>query len=174
MVGSYKSKYIYTNFHNYFIKNKNFYRLKNNILPNSFFDYKVFVAADADNVDFIVIGQGEKKILWILNDQPEQEDFLQKISAAAKLELLKDVFLVRVSAETSTLSIQKFIKINFVTNIIVMGTLPNFLGLNFRTKKYEVKTFQGVKYLFTDDLSAISLNNNLKKDLWTAMQTMFL
>ncbi len=143
-------------------------------MPNSFFDYKVFVAPDSDNVDYLALGLGEKKILWILKDQLEQDDLLQKISAAAKLELPKDVFLVRISGETEALSVQKFIQLNFVTNIIVMGILPNFLGLNFRAKKYEVTNFQGVRYLFTDDLYAISLNNNLKKDLWIAMQTMLL
>ncbi len=146
--------------------------LKNNILPNSFFDFKVFVAPDASATHTEVLGAGKKHTLWVLKDEPSLEVILEKMLTAAKLDKLEDIFLLKI-LDNSPFALQHFIQSRAIRKVVFMGVSLPPLGINLQLPHYQVVEVGKVQYLTSHSLSKLNEEPSLKRDLWAAIQALF-
>lgn len=149
---------------------------KNDILSSDFIDFQIFAFPDGKNTSnqSTVMNQGSTLIVMPSTENEEsQVNFLSKILSAVKLELSKDVTLIKATPK------DRFSFINLKTKskidkVILFGIQPKHLGINIDIKAYIPTTFQDCTFLLAHDLGAIEADTNKKKALWTCLQDIYL
>ncbi|TNE55865.1 MAG: hypothetical protein EP344_13050 [Bacteroidetes bacterium] len=104
---------------------------------------------------------------------PAHTGFLEKILAAAGLNLEKDTLFAEIP-EQKPFSFLSVIREKQAERVLVFGVPPKQLGLQTNTRLYQPFSFYGVSFLFADALSVLAQNKTLKSQLWQALQLMFL
>ncbi|WP_373522621.1 hypothetical protein [Aquiflexum sp.] len=100
---------------------------------------------------------------------PNLHELLFKILNAVGCSL-KDIALASSEAMEST-SLTNVMSMN-PNKIIVFGNFRHDIMMH-KKSNYEIINYEGVEYLFADDLKILFENTNLKKSLWTELQVLF-
>jgi len=104
---------------------------------------------------------------------PEYTDFLKKILLAAGLDLENDTLLAELEAG-GDLSFMPLLKSKQAESVLVFGLAPKQLGLHLDCPRYQPLRFYGLRFLFADKLSVLEPDQTLKRNLWQALQQMYL
>ncbi len=149
---------------------------KNDISLDNFLDFQIFAPNDQNNESFDSDHSKEKTTLVIyepVNEHKELETFLTNILKAAKLDISKDVNLLKTTAESGF----SFIRLKTKTSIgkvLIFGIPPKKLGINLDLKLYTSLEFQGCIFLLADSLATIQSKVDKKRALWTCLQQIYL
>ena len=149
---------------------------KNDILSSSFLDFQIFAPSD-HKTEQIVPGQSNQFTSLVVY-QPEAkneelETFLSNILTAAKLDMSKDVFLLKTTIE-SGFSFSKMKTNATIEKVIIFGIPPGKLGINLDLQWYVPMTFQNRIFLLANSLSVIRSDVNKKRALWSCLQEIYL
>lgn len=121
-------------------------------------------------------GAFAKRVAVVIRDEsqsPENTDFLKKVLLAAGLDLEKDTLQLAIKHGESV-SFLPLAKTKQAERILVFGILPNQIGLHINCPLYEPVQFYGVELLFAHDLDELKPDTTLKRQLWQALQQLFL
>jgi len=100
-------------------------------------------------------------------------DFLEKVLQAAQLNLANDTLLAEIPAGEPR-QIAPDLQEKKPTHLLIFGISPAQLGLSIEIKPYQPTPFYGCIWLFADNLSILASDVTKKKQLWAALQQMFL
>jgi hypothetical protein len=149
---------------------------KNDISSSSFLDFKIFATSDQD-FEQIVPNQSQSFTTLVVYESDErQEDldtFLTNILAAAKLDLSKDVCILKTTTETAFSFIRLKTKVP-IEKVIIFGISPKNIGINLDLKLYKPMVFQNSIFLLADKLTLIHSDVNKKRELWNCLQEIYL
>jgi hypothetical protein len=146
-------------------------------LNNTFYDFTVYNIADSANLNEILSGTNERRILIaFLDEQREElEAFMTKIISAAKLQLEKDCLILRGPADKMNLpTFAKIKSVHKIEKAVLFGFAGRDLGFNIESPLYIPFEFNYCQFLFADKLSDIENSVERKKALWHGLQTLFL
>lgn len=144
-------------------------------LQRDFLDFEIYPEIKmAEGLNFIHKNNAKNTLVLIKDANSTNIEFLSKILTAIKFDIENDIILmeVRDNQEINFSELKKTISTN-IDNVILFGIKPERLHLQFRLPNYYKLTVNNIHYLGAEDLTAISKNNAKKKELWTALQTMF-
>lgn len=151
--------------------------IKNNPNALSYFmgeQIYVFKPKQTDNsIDFL--GSNNKQIVMLVHDVSNDylsttaEDMFVKLLAAVKLNM-QDVAIINTAKQVADWEIIRE-KLN-PQKVILWGVEPAFINLN--VDKYSVLAANDIDVLYADGLDTITTNVELKRQLWEALQKMFL
>lgn len=139
-------------------------------------DELIFITPERSATDF---SHGDfMRRVWVLAlEEPDfritNKTFLEKVLAAANLNLKKDTLFAEISA-SEPLHFSTDLKEKQPERVLVFGLQPAQLGLAIEAQLYKPVAFYGVEWLFADALSALELDKNRKTQLWSALKQMFL
>ena len=117
------------------------------------------------------------KVMVVLEAEEEEvllDGLLTNILAAIKIDLKKEVCLIKVKSSNQKFNIYKALKDLKVDKVICFGLAPNSLMLNFDSSFYQPIVQSGNTFLFVDSLASIENNKDYKKLLWNNLQSIFL
>jgi len=100
-------------------------------------------------------------------------DFLKEILKAIKYDLEQDTLTYFLDIFDKFSVISKDLN-DEIKEIILFGIEPTQLGLNFKAQLYRPFEHNGIQFLFTDKLSKIKENKQLKSALWKSLQEIFI
>ena len=115
-----------------------------------------------------------KKVWFIYcrdTDTGDHEAFMDKIAASIELSLASDVEVLKINADISLISL---LPDEPGQIIVAFGPTPRQLGLNLSDVLYEIIKVGHHTFLFSDSLSVISSDQRAKRDLWSALKSLFL
>ena len=120
-------------------------------------------------------GENLKHCIILLNTEAEiigasEEEFLYKILGAVKRQA-NDVLIANIK-DANQESIDALLAEHNHRHLIAFGLEK--LPIEANSDLYEISSISGKQYLLTDHLSDISQNQDKKKALWKALQSMFL
>ena len=143
------------------------------ILSNSFLDFKIIAITDTKVIIDQCNGNAQNGIFicYPITDEP-MVDFLAKILSAVKLDLNKDVLVLSKTTDNN-FSFSGFAKELGIQKAIFFGTAPQTIGLQINCPKYKPFELNDCLFLFGDELTKISANQQLKKLLWNALKEVF-
>lgn len=140
-----------------------------------FFEESLYKVEDLNkNIQHLFKGEANAKILVCYESaiSIELEDFLAKIFKAVKVDLEKEV--CQLNARGANLSWALIeAEYNF-QKILCFGLAPSQIGLNLQLKAYQPQTWEGKECLVAHKLADIQQDPQKKRQLWTALQQMFL
>ena len=149
---------------------------KNDISSSSFLDFKIFATSDQE-FEQIVPNQSQTfTTLVVFESDPNQEEldtFLANILTATKLDLSKDVCLLKTTVETSFSFSRLKTKVP-IEKVIIFGISPKIMGINLDLKLYVPMVFQSCIFLLADKLTLIQSDVNKKRELWACLQEIYL
>jgi len=142
-------------------------------MSNQFLDFKIINIADTNSMLTACTGSPEKGIFlcYQASDTP-MKPFLAKILAAVKLDLQTDVLTLEKTIDND-FSFSTLAKGQTIYRALFFGIAPKSVGLHLNFQKYQPFTINGCLYLFADDLKSISEKQELKRQLWGALQSIF-
>lgn len=148
-------------------------QIKNNIL-NSLFQENELISISSDfSAKERLVGEGKKEILILI---PESEatqtnlDLLSKILKAIKVDLEKDVFVLKIKP-TDRLNVQTIGRDSKFNQIFIFAENAHQLGFNITEKKYQELAWNGYRILLSDGLEKINSQDALKRALWAVLKT---
>lgn len=145
-----------------------------NILLPEFLNFDVYKITDNnDNINIIYNNDVRKTMILIKNSDEAHLEFLTKILAAVKYDISKDVLLMSIE-QKKQISLTNLIKDVDIDKVVLFDFVPKDIGLNCRLPNYFPLKMNEKTFLSADSLSQISKNKMKKKELWTALQKMFL
>lgn len=140
------------------------------------YDFKIFPLKDTSEVIKLARGNNQKGLLVII---PADEDtdagniFAGKILKAAGFSVPEDILLLALTKEDGFSLTAALTKME-ISNVIVFGFKPSFLGLNWNLPNYHPFPYAERNFLFADNLTKIMADVKLKGQLWKCLQIMFL
>ncbi len=140
------------------------------------YDFKIFPVRDTLEIINLATGGNQKKLLVIIpadEDTEEGNTFAGKILKAAGFTIPEDILLLKLTKKDGFSLISALSKMD-ISNIIVFGFKPSFLGLNWNLPNYHPFPFGERNFLFADSLTKIMGEVKLKGQLWKCLQMMFL
>ncbi len=142
-------------------------------MQHPFLDFKIIAVTDTKNLLQQCSGNAEKGVFICYPTTDEtMVDFLTKILSAVKLDLKKDVLVLSKTADNN-FSFSSFAKELGIEKAIFFGTIPQTIGLQVNCPKYKPFMLNDCLFLFGDELTAISANQQLKKLLWNGLKEVF-
>lgn len=126
-----------------------------------------------DNIDIIYNNDISNTIIFIKSSDKDHLDFLTKILGAIQFDITKDIVLIE-KLNTEKISLINIIKKYNINKIILFNIPQKDLGLSFQLPNYRPLKVNNSTFLLADSLNQISKNKVKKKELWTALQQMFL
>lgn len=121
-------------------------------------------------------GDYAKKVSVLVWEEPQalsNRDFLEKVLAAAQLDLTRDTLLAEIPGGEPR-AIAPDLQEHKPAYLLIFGLPPSQLGLAIEPQPYQPLNFLGYTWLFADKLSAIEVDKAKKTQLWTALKQMFL
>ncbi len=149
---------------------------QNDILNSNLLDFQIFAQLESEKLQKQAVGENEKKLLIVSNHNEngaELIQLLQKILAAVQHDLAKDCLHLQLQSNQQ-FSFTELCKNQDIQTGIFFGIIPQRAGLNFNFSAYQPLFFQEKTFLFAHDLKEINQQPSLKKQLWGALQAMFL
>ncbi len=142
-------------------------------MSNQFLDFKIINVADTNRILAACTGNPDKGIfLCYKAADKSMQPFLAKILSAVKLDLQADTLTLEKTADND-FSFSTLAKDQTIYKALFFGINPKTVGLHLNFQKYQPFTVNGCLYLFADDLKSISENQDLKRLLWGALQSIF-
>ena len=142
-------------------------------MKHPFLDFKIISLSDTQKLIGQCTGNADKGIFisYPTNDEP-MIDFLAKILSAVKLDLHSDVLILR-KTPNNDFSFSSFSQEINIQKVILFGIHPQAIGLQINYQKYHPIKLNDCLFVFADELTAISANQQLKKLLWNALKEVF-
>jgi hypothetical protein len=149
---------------------------ENDISLSGFLGFKIFATSDQEFKE--IASDQSKEFTSLVVYEPTAdievlEIFLSNILTAAKLDLSKDVCLLKITAETGFSYIKFKTKVP-IEKVILFGISPIKLGINLDLKLYTPMVFQNCIFLLADHLAIIQADVNKKRELWACLQKIYL
>lgn len=149
--------------------------------PVPFFDFPVVHVPDPVQWRPRLSGQNAQQVLIVFQHTGEAvalTTFLEKVLAAAKLDIQKDTFILTIAPEEAPSFIQLKQQIDF-QYFITFGIEPLRMGLAVAAPLYRPFVLDNVQLLFADDLQKIQAEREqggkqMSGELWRALKTLFL
>ena len=146
-------------------------KLTNLILNTDFFEGEIISINESEKQLSEIEGGGEKGLLIVIFRKEEaQIPFLEKVFSAIKMDLKKDLHLLKLEA-TSQFQLMELQKQLSFREVIFFGFDPRQCGLNLNWKSYHAINWNGLKLMTAEDLISLSGNENSKRALWNALKT---
>lgn len=142
-------------------------------MQHPFLDFKIIAVTDTKNIIDQCSGNAQKGIFICYPTSDETMiDFLAKILSAVKLDVKKDVLVLEKTPDND-FSFSGFGKELSIQKAILFGISPQTIGLQINYQKYQPFNLNNYQFLFVDELTTISANQQLKKLLWNALKAIF-
>ncbi len=146
-----------------------------------YLDFELFASADKQLQSSDLKGKGGRGIFIayeLSSSQKERLDYLNKILAAAKIDMEQDVNILAVPPESS-IQLKTTAFNSTPRYVLLFGVKPQQLGLNYVLPTYNPVTYQGTTYLWVDSLASIQEERLAGKNqkagaLWLALKQIFL
>ncbi|MBL7828349.1 MAG: hypothetical protein JNJ57_17085 [Saprospiraceae bacterium] len=120
-------------------------------------------------------GAYQKQVVVLALAEPESpvnKSFLDKVFAAANLDLGKDTLYVEVDPQTP---INCFAGVSPQPLYIIVFGLPMVqVGIKVQAQFYQPFSLSGTTWLFADPVSVLEPNRDKKGQLWAALKNLFL
>jgi len=140
------------------------------------FDYYDISQSDLVGLETRFLGENRKELLILVTADDAKDDNaikqLKAILSAIKYELEQDCAILAIEAEES-IPFQK-LPLDKTKQIISFGIPAMKMGLQIKEQKYNQLKILSIDLLFADSISAISTDVTKKKQLWNALQSLFL
>ncbi len=147
--------------------------MDNTLLPD-FLNFDIYkISNNNDNIGIIYNNDVRQTLILINKPDETHLDFLSKILGAIQYDITKDVLLIAIEQKTQ-INLTSILKNVDISKVILFDIAPNDVGLNCRLPNYFPLEINERSFLLADSLSQISKNKVKKKDLWIALQKMFL
>jgi len=150
--------------------------MENDILNLKFFDAQIFLRPEHKNKEKDQSSSNQAEVLVVYtksSSAKEHLELLSKILSAVNFDLQQDVQSVVLEKEENA-SFSGFRTNETLKNALIFGVSAGQLGLHFDYQLYAPIVCNGCRFLFADDLAAISADKSLKGKLWQCLQNMFL
>ena len=147
---------------------------KSNLIGDTSYKPK---ADSGEKIQIESLGENQSQVLFIVDDPthkflPDEEmELLTKLVAACKLSIA-DLALVNFNSHKC--NYKQFIDQFKPKKILIFGVKNAELELPFDIPHFQVQQFQQQLYLTAPSLTTFLNNTNLKKELWTSLQKLFL
>jgi len=149
---------------------------ENNILSGNFLDFDIFAVSD-QNLSLKGLDQSNQfNSLVVYTPEAENETeqkFLSNILGAVKLDMSKDVFLLKTTAKQG-FSFSRLKTVASFEKILLFGLEAKHLGIHLDLKPYQPMQFQSHTFLTAHPLAEIQADVNKKRALWTCLQEIYL
>ena len=145
-------------------------------MKTTFLDYQIFQTPELPEFSAQLDGNNTRQVLVGFFDEQsaEREEYLKKIMAAAKLNLLEDCLILRGSLDTKFPSFANLSNVHPIQKAVLFGINPLDLGLNLAIPMYQPLIFNKTAFLFVDKLSVIEPSKERREALWKCLQRLFL
>lgn len=144
-----------------------------NDIPNSqFFDF--YISLQNDDILGKVTGENLRNVLVALHPVPDDglKGFLAKILSAVEIDIDKDIALLNLDSSLP-ISLVPAAKSLDAKVLLVFGLNAHSCGMNLNLKPYQPLEHLGIQILLCDQLSELATNQQLKRQLWSALQQIF-
>lgn len=144
------------------------------VLVKEFLDFDVYPVNDFTKDDFK--GNNHQKTLIVLGIKSQtagNQQFLQKIIAAVKFNLIEDTLIYSFNQE-KPIPFATICQNYDIEKVLFFDINLKDLGLHIQLPKYQVITWNNLQLLNIDSLSKIEQDKRLKGGLWNALKAMFL
>ena len=142
-------------------------------LLSDFLNFDLYPLNDnLDDANTIYNNDARQTLIVIRNTDEQHLEFLSKILSAIKYDMTQDVVLIAINPDAA-IHLTQLTKTYDVFNILLFGIQPKDIGLNGQIPNYYPISINEKRILVADALAKISTNQSKKKDLWTALQRMF-
>ena len=124
------------------------------------------------------VSKNKSKLMILFNNEQSpylkrsEEALLQKILAAIQLTI-DDVELVNFN-NIRNINYIDLLKEKVLNQLISFGISLTELNLDIRLQKYKVEKIEGISVLLADTLDVLETDMERKKQLWRALQLMFM
>jgi len=145
-------------------------------LKHYFYDFEIYQSPSSDIPTEILTGGNQKKLLVVVEVDDftdENKAFLAKILGAVKYDMSNDASLL-VLQNGQPLAVNSLLHTDKYTNALIFGIKPKDIGLSIETFLYAPFSISGKKLLIGHSLEKIKSSTDLKKNLWTALQAIFI
>jgi DNA polymerase III psi subunit len=116
--------------------------------------------------------QPKQKVIILLNSlNPTDSELLSKILTAVQLDL-NSVDVIELD-KTKDLNLSQIFAQNSVNQLITFGIDLQKVSLDVKLTPYQILEKQGIKFIYSDSLSAIQNDVPKKKALWGSLKEMF-
>ena len=149
---------------------------ENDISFIGFLDFEVFAVPDKNSALLDTKNTSQKEILvFYFNEKndDELELLLKNILSAAKLDFEKNIALFKLTTQQKYSSSDLFKKLS-VKDVLMFGTVPSNLGINYSITPYQPLKIKNKRLLQVDSLEEIKTNVEKKKALWSCLKEMYL
>jgi hypothetical protein len=144
--------------------------INNNIEPSAvFYDFKVYKVQE-DSAWEEGLTRDRSIVVLLKGANSADLDLLSKIFQAVGKNLAEEVCVINT---TITIPYKKLTELFELKKVLVFGFTPEEFGLHLNVNIYQTLVFQGVQFLFSDELETIASNLPKKKQLWGQLQAMF-
>lgn len=145
-----------------------------NVLLPDFLNFDLYkINNNSDNINIVYNNDTRKTMILLKKSDEEHLEFLSKILSAVQYQITKDVVLITIEQETKT-SLTNMMKNINISTIVLFDITPKDISLNYNLPKYFPLKINEKTLLLVDSLNQISKNKIKKKELWTALQKVFL
>ena len=145
-----------------------------NTLLSDFLNFDIYqLQNNADNLEIIHDNNARHTLILMNSKDKEQLDFLGKILKAVQYDITQDVLLISLPQETQ-IDLTKMMRDVDISSILLFGIPLSKVGIHYNLPNYRPITINSTTYLLAEQLGQISKNQMKKKELWTALQKVFL
>jgi DNA polymerase III psi subunit len=138
------------------------------LLKNEF----VVVGEDIPQEKAIQYYQPKQKVIVLVNQlNPTDSELLGKILGAVKLDL-QSVDIIELD-KNQEVNLSKIFVQKSVNQLVTFGIDLSKVNLDVKLTPYQVLENQGVKFIYSDSLTAIQNDVPKKKALWGSLKEMF-
>ena len=115
----------------------------------------------------------KQKVVVILSSlNPMDSELLGKILGAVKLDL-QSVDIIELD-KNSSINLSQIFTQKFVNQVITFGVDLSKVGIDIKLMPYQILENQGIKFIYSDSLTAIQNDIPKKKALWGSLKEMFM
>jgi hypothetical protein len=145
-----------------------------NTLLSDFLNFDIYqLQNNADNLEIIHDNNARHTLILMTSKDKEQLDFLGKILKAVQYDITQDVLLISLPQETQ-IDLTKMMRDVDISRVILFGIPLKDIGIHYNLPNYRPVTINSKTFLLAEKLGQISNNQLKKKDLWNALQKVFL
>lgn len=144
-------------------------------LNHYFYDFDIYQSADSEIPSKQRSGKNEKKLLVVVKEldfTEENKAFLSKILSAVKYKMEDDASIL-VIPDGEVYAVNELLINADFEHAIIFGIKPKDLGLSIETYLYSPFKIARIQILVGHSLETIKTSTNDKKNLWTALQAIF-
>ncbi len=149
---------------------------ENDVLFKDFFDFEVFVLPEKKS-EFLIKKENTRcsilAIYFNKTNDPELEILLKNILSAVKLDIDKDIALLKTTP-FERYSFNDIKQRLAIKDLLFFGIPPSNFGLNHAVKPYQPLKTDNLRLVLFDSLEKVSGDVKKKKALWGCLKELYL